>query len=124
MTERPHKKLKLWDKIINFIEHIYRLTEKYPKEGIYGLTSQMRRAGVSIASNIAEGSARKSNAEKIQFFSIAKGSISELDAQVEISLRLSFINNEQYNSIQANLDEISRMLQGLINSLKQNNSIT
>ncbi|MFH1230534.1 MAG: four helix bundle protein [Planctomycetota bacterium] len=121
MTERPHKKLKLWGKILDFIEIIYSLTEKLPKNEIYGLTSQMRRASISIASNLAEGSARKGIQEKIQFFPVAKGSLSELDAQLEISLRLRFIKEEGYNKTQFNLDEISRMLQGLINSLKLNN---
>ena len=117
MTERPHTKLKIWTKIINFIEDIYLTTHKYLKDELYGLTSQMRRAAVSVASNIAEGFARRNANEKIQFCYISRSSLSEIDAQLEISLRLEFISKEKYQKIQARLDEISRMLNGLINSL-------
>ena len=117
MNERPHKKLKIWAKIIRVIEDIYTITGKYPKEEIYGLTSQMRRAAVSIASNLAEGFARKGINEKIQFCYISRSSLSEIDAQIEISLKLKFINAEEYQELQGKLDEISRMLNGLINSL-------
>jgi four helix bundle protein len=116
MSERPHKKLKIWTKIIAFIEDIYSITARYPKEEIYGLMSQMRRSAVSIASNLAEGFARKGISEKIQFCYISRSSLSEIDAQLEISLRLKFIENKEYQDLQKKLDEISRMLNGLINS--------
>jgi four helix bundle protein len=76
----------------------------------------MRRAVISVASNIAEGSARKRKQEKIQFYSIARASLSELDAHVDISLRLKFVGKDEYNKTQIKIDEVSRMLQGLINS--------
>ncbi len=82
---RPHKRLKLWEKLMVVVEDIYCATEAFPNQEIYGLSLQMRRAAVSIASNIAEGAARKGKQEKIQFYSIAKGSLSELDAQLEIA---------------------------------------
>jgi four helix bundle protein len=116
MSERPHKKLELWKFVIRFIGDIYQLTNNFPEEEKFGLVSQLRRASVSIASNIAEGSARKGHQEKIQFFIMARASLSEIDAQLEISLHLGFISNKDYEISMENLDRISRMLQGLIES--------
>lgn len=116
MSERPHKKLELWNYVMEFVTDIYKITEKFPFEERYGLTAQLRRAVVSIASNIAEGSARKSISEKIQFYSVAKGSLSEIDAQLEIPLRLNFLDKQSYQKMTQELGKISRMLQGLINS--------
>ena len=116
---RPHKKLNIWEEIMKLIEDVYRTTSKFPKEEIYGITSQMKRASISIASNIAEGCARKGNQEKIQFFTMSRGSLSELDAQLEISLRLKFIQEDNYQNILNKLEQISSMLQGLINHYKK-----
>jgi len=118
MNERPHKKLKLWEKVMSVIEDVYRITDTFPKQELYGLTMQMRRAAVSIASNIAEGAARKGKQEKVQFYTISRGSLSELDAQLEISARLAFIKVGDYSSVQQKLDEASRMIQALINAYK------
>jgi len=79
---RAHKKLDVWRESVALATHIYQITEKFPKSEIYGLTSQMRRAAVSISSNIAEGSVRASSKEFAQFLSIAGGSLSELDTQL------------------------------------------
>ena len=76
---RPHKKLEAWQKSIELTEIIYKITSLFPKEEIYGLPNQMRRCAVSVASNIAEGAARNSTKEFLQFLSIAQGSLSELD---------------------------------------------
>ena len=119
MDERPHKKLKLWEKVMTVIEEVYHLTDTYPKQESYGLSMQMRRAAVSIASNIAEGAARKGKQEKIQFYSVARGSLSELDAQLEISARLKYVTAVRYGKSQLKLDEVSRMLQGMINAYKE-----
>jgi four helix bundle protein len=116
MSERPHKKLELWKFVISFIGDIYQLTNNFPGEEKFGLISQLRRASVSIASNIAEGSARKGHQEKIQFFIMARASLSEIDAQLEISLHLGFISHKDYEMSMEKLDRISRMLQGLIES--------
>jgi len=110
---RPHKKLDLWKFVMEFIVEIYSVTKNFPKEEKYGLVSQIRRAVVSVASNIAEGAARKSNQEKIQFFSISKGSLSEIDAQLEISLLLKYLKKEEYEKQIEILERISRMLEGL-----------
>jgi len=118
VSERPHKKLKLWGKTIDFIEDIYKVSSKFPKDELYCLVSQMRRAAVSIASNIAEGSARKGVQEKVQFYYVSRSSLSEIDAQLEIALRLKYVDSADSESLQDKLDEISRMLSGLIQSCK------
>ena len=115
MSVRPHKKLELWKFLMEFITDIYELTKNFPNDEKYGLTLQVRRAAISIASNIAEGAARKGIKETVHFFSISKGSLSEVDAQLEISAQLKFISDERYESQIIKLDKISRMLQGLIN---------
>ena len=121
---RPHKKLKIWEKILLFIEDIYRITSLFPKDEMFGIISQLRRASISVASNIAEGCGRTGNQEKIHFFIIARGSLSEIDAQLDISYRLKYFNNDDFNMLTVKLDEISRMLQGLIDSRRKEHVIS
>ena len=112
---KPHHKLKVWQKAIDLVVAVYRVTEHFPKEEMYGLINQMRRAAVSIASNIAEGGARGTKAEFKKFLAIAQGSASELETQVTIAGRLGFpIETEKFLS---ELDEISRMIVGLRKAL-------
>ena len=89
--DKPHKKLKAWQGAMDLCMTIYEMTEGFPKHELYGLDSQMRRAAVSIPCNIAEGSARSSGKESVQFYNIARASLSELDTQVEIAKRLMYI---------------------------------
>lgn len=119
MSEKPHKKLIVWQKAMAFIEEVYRMTEAFPKEERFGLVAQLRRAAVSIASNIAEGAARRTWKEAIQAFYIARGSVSELDTQLEISHRLHLIDATQYRTATEALDEIGRLLNGLISSKRE-----
>jgi four helix bundle protein len=119
MSERPHTKLDVWRKAIDFVIKVYKFSEAYPKEEMYGLVSQIRRALVSIVSNIAEGAARNTKKEFIQFLYMTRGSISELDAQLEISRRIGYIAKEKYEELIKDLDEISRMLSGLIKSVEE-----
>ena len=90
-----HKDLDVWKLGIELVEEIYKITSKFPKNEIYGLISQMRRAAISIPSNISEGAARDSTKEFIQFLYIALGSLSELETQVIIAKKLSYINNNK-----------------------------
>jgi four helix bundle protein len=99
---------------------VYELTRYFPGEERYGLVAQMRRAAVSIPSNIAEGAARQTKREFINFLHIAQGSLSELDTQLEISLTLGYSNHEQLVSIQSLLETVSKLLTGLIKSLNSN----
>lgn len=89
-----HKELDVWKLSVDFVEEIYKVTQSFPGYELYGLTSQMRRAAVSVPSNIAEGAARNSVKENLQFLFIALGSLSEIETQLEISLRLGYINDK------------------------------
>ncbi len=116
---RPHKKLKVWQKVIELGMEIYKITEKYPQEEKFGLTAQMRRAAISIGSNIAEGAGRQSKKEFLLFLYFARGSISELDTQIEISTQLGYLKKETKRQLENSLEEVSKMLSGLINNLKR-----
>ena len=87
MLNLNHKNLDVWRASINFTTVIYNLTNNFPKSEVYGLSSQLRRAAVSVSSNIAEGAARKSKIERIRFFEMARSSLVEIDTQLEISTR-------------------------------------
>ncbi len=118
MDKRPHRKLDVWKKSMDFVKHIYNETETFPKSEIYGLSSQMRRAAISIPSNLAEGAARKGKKEFKQYLNIAQGSISEIDTQIELSFILNFIEENVYNDLMDELNTISKMLFGLSRSLR------
>ena len=118
MDSRPHRKLDVWKKSMEFVKDVYQTSESFPKSEIYGLISQMRRAAVSIPSNLAEGAARKGTREFKQFLNIAHGSISELDTQIELSSMLSYIDTKIYDNLMEKLNTISKMLFGLSRSLK------
>lgn len=94
------------------------MTEQYPKSEVYGLTSQMRRSAISVPSNIAEGAARRSKAEFLQFLSVAQGSLSELDTQLELSKMLGFIEENEYSTLFLELNNIFKLLSGLMRSVK------
>lgn len=113
---RPHKKLDVWKEAMELVEGVYKLTSVFPKEEVYMLAAQMKRAAVSVVSNIGEGCARRTIKERIQFLMMSRGSLSELDAQLEIALRLKFINEKKFNETADKVDKVSRMLQGLIDS--------
>ena len=95
---------------------------KFPKEELYGLISQMRRAAVSIPSNIAEGQARNTTRDFLHFLAIAYGSVKEVETQVLIAERLGYINNQQSNTLVQFTTEIARLISGLTNSLKRRSS--
>ena len=116
---KPHKRLDVWNKSIDLTVDIYKLSESFPKSEIYGLTGQMRRAAVSIPSNIAEGAARQTKKEFINFLHMAQGSQSELDTQLVIASKLGYFSEEVYGEIDSRLETISKMLTGLIKSLKR-----
>ncbi|HSW48154.1 MAG TPA: four helix bundle protein [Candidatus Saccharimonadales bacterium] len=108
------KDLTVWQKSMDLTEDIYRLTNRFPKDEIYGLTSQIRRCSVSIPSNIAEGFLRGHTAEYRQFLRIAYGSGAELETQLLIALRIGHIKKEQFEKINELLIEIMKMLNKLL----------
>lgn len=110
MLKLPFKKLLIWQKSLVLTKEIYSLTKNFPKEEVYGLTSQMRRSAVSVPSNIAEGSQRTSNKEFANFILIAKGSLAELETQLILSKELILISENDLNVTLEKINEISRML--------------
>ena len=112
-----HKNLEVWKKSIEFVTSLYSVTKVYPKEELFGLVSQMRRAAVSIPSNIAEGSSRKGKLEFKHFLYIALASGAELETQLIISGNLNYIQKETQLKMIEELNTISRMIQGLIKSI-------
>ena len=109
---KSHKDLDVWNMSMDLVELVYRHSAAYPKEEIYGLTSQVRRAVVSVPSNIAEGAARQGNKEFVQFLYIALGSLAEVETQVMLAKRLHFA--EDVNDILQSIQRIRKMLNGLI----------
>jgi four helix bundle protein len=113
---RTHKDLDVWNKAMEMAEKLYSLTANFPKEEQYGFVSQIRRSAVSIPSNIAEGAARNSNKEFIQFLYIAMGSLSEIETQLLLAKRLKLINE---SDVFNDMESIRKMLLGLIKFLKR-----
>ncbi|MFH1829456.1 MAG: four helix bundle protein [Pseudomonadota bacterium] len=118
MSLRNHTDLDVWKRAIEFVTSIYKATQEYPKEELYGLVSQLRRSAISIPSNIAEGATRQSTKEFIHFLYIALGSASEVDVQLVISRNLDYLLDKNFIALSAEREEISRMLSGLIKSLR------
>ncbi|MCP4578505.1 MAG: four helix bundle protein [Deltaproteobacteria bacterium] len=115
---KPHHRLDVWKRSLDLVTRIYRVTAGYPEVEKFGLVSQMRRAAVSIPSNIAEGAGRSSGKQFAYFLDIAQGSVSELETQLLISRNLGFLASDQIKPLLQEMDEISRMLIGLKRSLK------
>jgi four helix bundle protein len=116
---RPHEKLEVWNKSVDFVVAMYRATESFPKEEKFGLTSQIRRAAVSIPANIAEGAGRNSDKEFAYFLSNAQGSSSELETELLIAHRLNYLTENVYLEMRITLDSIGRMIVGLSQHLKR-----
>jgi len=116
-----YRDLIVWQKSTKFVTRIYKLTEKFPKSEMFGLTSQMRRAAVSIPANIAEGYARKHRAEYVQFLRIAYGSGAELETYVVVLKDLGYLSDLYIAELNVQLSEIMRMLNKLITSLASRN---
>ncbi len=120
--EKPHKNLDVWKAAMELTREIYTSTASFPAEERFGITMQMRRAAVSIPSNIAEGAARQGKAEFRNFLNIAQGSLSELDTQLELSVSLGFLEPNKAKALEALLVRIDKMLTALIRSLGKTRS--
>ena len=112
-----HKNLKVWKRSIAFVTEVYHLTKTYPKEELFCIVSQIRRAAVSIPANIAEGCARRTTKEYIQFLYVSLGSAVELETHMLISTNLGYVAKNELDKLESDLTEIIRMLTGLIKSL-------
>jgi len=122
MQVKHYQQLIAWQKAIVLVTDVYSLTATFPRDEIYGLTSQLRRAAVSIPSNIAEGQGRATKGEFIQFLCHARGSLFEVETQLEIGRNLGYIATEQQTPLASELSELGRILNGLITSLQQKQS--
>ena len=114
-----HRDLRVWQQSIDFVSSIYLMTRSLPKEELFGLVSQMRRSAVSVPSNIAEGYARGTDKEKIHFLCISSGSMSELETQLTLCLKLGYISQEEYNTTSEKLVSVWKQLNALISVIKK-----
>ncbi|MDK9700136.1 MAG: four helix bundle protein [bacterium] len=112
------KELRVWQNSIEFVVAIYRITDNFPKHELYSLTNQIRRAAVSVPSNIAEGHVRESLKEYLHHLSIAQASLSEVETQLIISLRLDYLNEIDFSQMESDIRLIEKQLRTLRSSLK------
>jgi four helix bundle protein len=119
MQITSYRDLKVWQFAIDLAEHVYALTRDFPRDELYGLTTQMRRAAVSVAANIAEGHGRETTGAFIQFLRIAQGSVKELETHLIIAQRLDLTVGGDADKLLAQCDELGRMVRGLIRSLQE-----
>ena len=120
MKSSDYKQLIVWHKSMDLVVEIYALVRLLPKEELYALSDQMRRAVVSIPSNISEGLGRNSDKEFVQFLSVSRGSLWELETQLEVCERLNYIDNSKTSKARNLITEISKMINSLANSLHKN----
>jgi four helix bundle protein len=121
---KSYKDLKVWQKSYNLCLDIYRTTKEFPKEELYGLSSQIRRSAVSIPSNVAEGYGRKTTADYMRSLYIAYGSNCELETQILLAGDLKYVEKGKLNKLKNDVAEVERMLMALIKSLSAKNSPT
>lgn len=119
---RSYRDLIVWQKAFDLVAEIYKHTQRFPREEVYGLISQLRRAAVSVPSNIAEGHSRVSTGEFRQFLGHAQGSLVEIETQLLIADRLGYIDSQATAKVLRHTDEIGRMLTGLLRSLPERGS--
>jgi four helix bundle protein len=119
MSISSYKDLTVWQKAMTLCEGLYQGTRTFPREEIYGLTSQIRRAGVSMPANVAEGWGRQSTGDYIHFLKIAQGSAMELETELLLSLRLGLLQPSQAEPLLAQTTEVQKMLRSLIGSLQR-----
>ena len=117
-SKKPHRNLLAWQRSMDLAVSVYQSTRSFPREEIYGLTSQLRRAAVSVPSNIAEGAADRTRQQFYNFLSNAIGSLNEIDTQLELTLRLGYLTAHEYGPLYKSLDECLALTYGLRKSLR------
>lgn len=115
--QRNHRNLQAWQQAMNLVTAIYQSTSRFPKDEQYGMSSQLRRAAVSVPANIAEGFARNGSKELLHFLGIAAGSLSELDTLVELAARLGYLTETE--ELSGKVDEVSGLVMGLAASIRR-----
>ena len=116
---RDFRKIKAWQRADDLAMEIYKLTRNFPREELYGLTSQLRRAAVSVAANIAEGSARNSVRDYLHFLNLAEGSLIEVEYYIHLAGRLNYISSAEVGTLQNAKEETGRTLFGLIKAIRE-----
>lgn len=119
MSKSGYRELEVWQISLDLVEEVYKVTRQFPKEEQFALVSQMRRAAVSISSNIAEGAGRRGTKEFLNHLSMARGSLFELETQLTISVRLEFLPREQAIPVWKYIQRVGQMLTKLIDSLSK-----
>jgi four helix bundle protein len=114
-----YRDLLVWQRAMDLVVEVYRLAETFPRDERYGLVQQVKRAGVSIASNIAEGHGRDHLGDYLRQLSVANGSLMELETQFLIALRMGYLSNEDGDQVLGHASEVGRMLSGLVRALKK-----
>ena len=115
---KSYRDLRVWQLSVDMVEHVYRVTANLPKSEIYGLTSQIQKAAVSVPSNLAEGHTRDSTKEYLYFLSVALGSIAELETQLIIAQRLGYFPANEMNSLLSEIDTVGKMLRAIQKTLR------
>lgn len=121
--EKAHKKLKAWQEAMELARLTYEVTALLPSEEKFGIQSQMRRAAVSVPSNIAEGAARQTSKDSVQFYVIARGSLSELDTQTELCRLLNLLKVESILRLDMQIEKVDALLSGLIRFKRSNRTV-
>ena len=119
---KSYRDLLVWQKAMSLVTEVYKATRSFPKEEVYALTSQIRRAAISIPSNIAEGQGRQSRKEFLQFLAVARGSLLELETQVLIAQNLGYLTPIQTKQFSDATTELGKMLNGLMNALNRSST--
>jgi four helix bundle protein len=119
---RSYRDLIAWQKAMQLMLLVYEETRNFPKDEQYGLTSQIKRSAISVPSNIAEGSSRRSTAEFLRFLNITRGSLAELETQIEAAYLLQYVAKDKHEKLLTISDELGRVIQGLYNSLQAKNT--
>jgi four helix bundle protein len=114
---KPHRNLVAWQKGMDLVVEVYKLTQNFPGREIYGLSAQLRRAAISVPSNLAEGAANRTQSQFSQYLANALGSLNEIDTQLEIAFRLGYIQENEYTLINVLLDDCTALTYGLRKSL-------
>jgi four helix bundle protein len=120
MKTKYFRDLLVWQRSMKLAQEVYNLTQDFPKSETFGLTSQLRRSAVSVPSNIAEGHGRLSDKSFAVFLGQARGSLYEMETQIELACCLGFINGEQVDPLLKECSEVARMLNGLLSTLRNN----
>jgi len=118
INERPHKKLRVWQKAMELVTSVYTMTAQFPRAEEFGLKAQLRRAAVSVPSNIAEGLVRRTKADKLHFLNMSQASLSEIDTQVEITSRLEYLDGDSFAKVMSEILDVQMLLSGLIRSIR------